>query len=85
MRTITFKEGKHFTDPVDVGDILRVRRGNKWYTVIAVNEFDFTSCEGCIFERYDNCNVPNVMPSAATLCSNAGCVFKDLNKVMEDL
>lgn len=85
MRTIEFKEERCSTDPVNVGDILRIRKGNKWYTVIAVNELDFTSCDGCLFDGHKECNAPIAFGSAITICSKAGCVFKDLNKVMENL
>lgn len=86
MRTILFKKkGWHWTDPVTVGDIIRIRKGNKWYTAIVANEVEPESCEGCLFYDYDDCNAPIVPGSASTLCSNAGCVFKDLNKVMEGL
>lgn len=86
MRTILFKKaGLHRTDPVNVGDILRIRRGNKWYTVIVANEVESSSCEGCLFDDYDDCNVPDVKYSTSTLCRKARCIFEDLNKVMENL
>lgn len=85
MRTISFNKASHSTDPVNVGDILRIRRGNKCHTVIVVNEVEVASCEGCIFAGAIECSVPDVRGSLDTLCCNAGCVFKDLNKVMESL
>ena len=85
MRTISFKEEKYFTDPVDVGDILRVRRGNNWYTVISVNEVEPLSCTGCLFESSDTCNVPFVWGSGNALCCDTRCIFEDIGKMLEDL
>lgn len=85
MRTITFKKERGSTDPVNVGDILRIRKGNKWYTVIAVNEAESSSCEECLFYDGSHCNAPYAGNNPITICSKAKCVFKDLNKVMENL
>ena len=84
MRTIAFKQEGNSTDPVNLGDILRIRRGNKWHTVIVANE-DTDGCEGCLFDGPVECYVPCVRGSTVTLCLNARCVFKDLDKVLEDL
>lgn len=85
MRIISFKKEEHQTDPVSVGDIFRIRKGNKWHTVIAVNEEDYESCRGCLFEKYDACNVPNAEGSVDTLCCNTRCIFKSLDKALEEL
>lgn len=87
MRTIVFKREEYGTDPVRVGDILRIRRGNKWYTAIATNEEESSSCAGCLFYDDDDnhCNVPLVRSSLLTICSKARCIFKDFDKVLEDL
>ena len=85
MRTIVFKQGEYGTDPVNVGDILRIRRGNKWHTAIAVNEVELFACTGCLFAGPVECGVPTVTGSETTLCNNARCVFKELDEVLEDL
>lgn len=86
MRTIIFTKEDYLTDPVRVGDILRIRTGNKWSTVIAVNDGEPPSCEGCLFNQYDQCWVPRVNNSAVTtLCVDARCIFKDINTIMENL
>lgn len=85
MRTIVFKKKEYGTDPVGVGDILRIRRGNKWYTAIATSDMGTAECEGCLFDRYVTCNVPCVRGSTTTLCLNAGCIFKELSEVLENI
>lgn len=85
MRTIVFKEEMGYTDPVAVGDIIRIHRGNKMHTVIAVNEVESVSCVGCLFHDDSPCYVPSVSKEPITICSKAKCIFKDLNKVMENL
>ena len=86
MRTIIFKQEKCFTDPVKVGDILKIRRGNKWNKVIAVNDGEPPSCEGCLFNQYSQCRVPHVKnPAYTTLCVDDRCVFKDIYAIMENL
>lgn len=85
MRTIVFEDERGYTDPVNVGDILRIHRGNKMHTVIAVNEVESVSCVGCLFHDGIPCCAPSVGNTPITICSKAKCIFKDLNKVMENL
>ena len=85
MRIIAFKNGEHRADPVKIGDIFRLRYGNKWYTVIAVPESDYATCEGCVLYDTEECKVPLANSSDEYICSEAECVFKSIDTIMEDL
>ena len=85
MRIIAFKKGKHRADPVEIGDIFKLRHGNNWYTVIAVPESDYDSCEGCVLYDTETCRVPMVTNGRDAICGKAECVFRSVDNILEDL
>ena len=85
MRTITFKKGKHRVDPVNVGDIFKLRHGNNWYTVITVPESEYATCEGCVLDLAKTCRVPMATGGVDSICGKAGCVFKPVDEVLENI
>ena len=85
MRTIRFyKKGSHITDPVKIGDIIKIRHGRNSYTTVVCPEDSVDACEGCVLWEYEECNVPYAV-NGACICSNANAVFKDINSVVEDI
>ena len=85
MRIIAFKKGNHSADPVKIGDIFRLRHGNNWYTVIAVPETDYATCEGCVLYNTEECRVPMADGDVDSICGKAACIFRSIDTIMEDL
>lgn len=85
MRTIRFyKEGVHITDPVKIGEVIKIRHGRDSYTTVVCPEDSVDSCEGCVFWEHEVCNVPET-GHGDYICADAKAVFKDLNAVVEDI
>ena len=85
MRTISFKKGKHTVDPVKMGEIFKLRYRDNWYTVIAAPESEYASCDGCVLCDTETCRVPLVDNGDDSICGEAGCVFKPIDEVLENL
>lgn len=83
MRTIIF-DGHDDEDPVYVGDIFEIVKGEDRHVVQAVPEKRMGCCEGCVlFNRA--CIVPNTDGSYMNICSFSSCVFQPISDILEDI
>lgn len=85
MRTIRFyKKGDHITDPVTIGEFVKIRHGRDSYTTLVCPEAPDNGCEGCVFCDCSRCDVPDT-EYGVFICADAKAVFKDINAVVEDI
>lgn len=85
MRTIRFyKNRDHITDPVKIGDVIKIRHGLSSYTTVVCREDPGDNCAGCVFWDRTICNVPYT-EHGDFICADAKAVFKAIDSVLEDL
>lgn len=83
MRRIIF-DGHDYEDPVHIGEIFEIVRGDERHIVQAVPEKGMGSCAGCVFFNRA-CSAPDARGSLMHLCSYTDCVFKPISDIMEEI
>ena len=83
MRTIIF-DGHEDEDPVYIGEIFEIVRGEERHIVQAVPEKGMGYCEGCVFFNRV-CSVPQTEGAYKHICPFSSCVFQSIDNILEGI